>query len=134
MPIFSFIGYTLTELFRKPDNWRETYKQMSSTFYSSNDVSKNWEEKNMGYTKPCSHPLLPTPIHSHLLPPTPTHSHSLPPTSIHLQPTKFNSHLFSVEILFYLLVFNFFKRRQPCAWLICKSFLIIITTIRITIR
>ena len=31
MPIFNFTGYTLTELFRKPDNWRQIYKQMSST-------------------------------------------------------------------------------------------------------
>ena len=40
MPIFSFIGYTLTGLFRKPDNWRQIYKQTSSTFYTSNDVSR----------------------------------------------------------------------------------------------
>ena len=40
MPIFSFIGYILTELFRKPDNWRQIYKQTSSTFYTSNDVSR----------------------------------------------------------------------------------------------
>ena len=33
MPIFNFIEYTLTELFRKPDNWRQIYKQTSSTFY-----------------------------------------------------------------------------------------------------
>ena len=26
MPISSFIGYTLTELFRKPDDWRQIYK------------------------------------------------------------------------------------------------------------
>ena len=38
--IFSFKGYTLTELFRKSDNWRQIYKQTSSTFYSSNDVSR----------------------------------------------------------------------------------------------
>ena len=49
MPIFSFIGYTLTELFRILDNWRQIYKQMSSTFYTSNDVSKTcWEEKILG--------------------------------------------------------------------------------------
>ena len=35
MPIFNFTGYTLTELFRKPDNWRQIYKQTSSTFYTS---------------------------------------------------------------------------------------------------
>ena len=40
MPIFSFIGYTLTELFRKPDNWRQIYKQTNSTFYALNDVSR----------------------------------------------------------------------------------------------
>ena len=46
MPIFSFIGYTLTELFRKPDNSRQIYKQTSSTFYTSNDVSRR---KNYQY-------------------------------------------------------------------------------------
>ena len=46
MPIFSVIGYILTELFKKPDNWRQIYKQTSSTFYTSNEVSKTcWEEK-----------------------------------------------------------------------------------------
>ena len=45
MQIFSSIGYTLTELFRKPDNWRQIYKQTSSTFYTSNDVSKMLEDK-----------------------------------------------------------------------------------------
>ena len=40
MQIFSFIGHTLTELFRKTDNWRKIYKQTSSTFYTSNDVSR----------------------------------------------------------------------------------------------
>ena len=39
-PILSFIGYTLNELFRKTDNWRQIYKQTSSTFYTSNDVSR----------------------------------------------------------------------------------------------
>ena len=43
MPIFSFIGYTLTEF----DNWRQIYKQMSSTFYTSKDVSKNVEKKKI---------------------------------------------------------------------------------------
>ena len=28
--ILNFIGYILTELFRKPDNWRQIYKQTSS--------------------------------------------------------------------------------------------------------
>ena len=45
MPIFSFIGYTLTELFRKPDNWRQIYKQTSSTFNTSNDMSLKHVEK-----------------------------------------------------------------------------------------
>ena len=40
MPIFSFIEHTLTELFRKPDNRRQIYKQTSSTFYTLNDVSR----------------------------------------------------------------------------------------------
>ena len=40
MQIFSFIGYTLTELFRKPDKWRQIYKQTNSTFYTSSDVSR----------------------------------------------------------------------------------------------
>ena len=40
IPIFSFIRDTLTELFRKPDNWRQIYKQTSSTFYTSIDVSR----------------------------------------------------------------------------------------------
>ena len=47
MEIFSFIGHTRTELFRKPDNWRQIHKQTSSAFYTSNDVSNKtyWEEK-----------------------------------------------------------------------------------------
>ena len=32
MPIFSFIGYTLTDLFRKSGNWWQIYKQTSLTF------------------------------------------------------------------------------------------------------
>ena len=40
MPIFSFIGHTVTELFRKPGIWRQIYKQANSTFYTSNDVSR----------------------------------------------------------------------------------------------
>ena len=36
MPIFSFIGYTLREFFRKLYNWRQFYKQASTTFYTSN--------------------------------------------------------------------------------------------------
>ena len=34
--IFSFMWYTLTELFRKPDNWRRIHKQKRSTFYTLN--------------------------------------------------------------------------------------------------
>ena len=34
-----FLEYTLTELFRKPGNWRQICKQMISTFYTPNDVS-----------------------------------------------------------------------------------------------
>ena len=40
MPVFGFIWYTLMELFRKPDNWQQIYKQTSSTLYTSNDVSR----------------------------------------------------------------------------------------------
>ena len=40
VPIFSFIRYTLTNLFRNPDNWQQIYKETSSTFYTSNDVSR----------------------------------------------------------------------------------------------
>ena len=47
MPIFSFIKYTLTKLFIKPDNWQRIYKQTSSTFYTSNDVSLKGVEKNL---------------------------------------------------------------------------------------
>ena len=39
MPIFSFMGYTLTGLLRKLDNWQQVYKQTILTFYTSNDVS-----------------------------------------------------------------------------------------------
>ena len=35
MPIFSFTGCTLTELFIKPDNRGQIYKQTSSTFYQA---------------------------------------------------------------------------------------------------
>ena len=34
------LGYTLAELFRKPENWRQIYKQTSLTFHTSNDVSR----------------------------------------------------------------------------------------------
>ena len=46
---FSFIWYTLTELFRKPDNWRQIYKQKSSTYYTSNDCRE--EKIIMRYNK-----------------------------------------------------------------------------------
>ena len=47
MPIFSFIGYTQTELFRKADNRRQIYKQTSSAFYASNDSSLKHFFKNL---------------------------------------------------------------------------------------
>ena len=43
----SFIGYTLTELFRKPDNSRQIYKQTNSTFYTSNMCLKRVEKKKL---------------------------------------------------------------------------------------
>ena len=36
--VYSDRGYILTELFRKTYNWRHTYKQTSSNFYTSNNV------------------------------------------------------------------------------------------------
>ena len=46
-PIFSFIGYIHPDgVFRKPDNWRQIYNQTSSTFYTSNEVSRR---KNYQY-------------------------------------------------------------------------------------
>ena len=45
IPIFSFTGYTLTEFFRKPDNWQQIYKQMGSIFYTSNVPKTCWEGK-----------------------------------------------------------------------------------------
>ena len=47
MPIFSFIPYTLTELFRKPNNLRQIYKQASLTFYTSNMCLKRVEKKKL---------------------------------------------------------------------------------------
>ena len=38
MPSFSFIGHTLTELFRKLDNWQQIYK--STAFYIWKDLSR----------------------------------------------------------------------------------------------
>ena len=37
--IFSLIDYTLTDSFRKLDNWRQIGEQTRSNFYTSNDVS-----------------------------------------------------------------------------------------------
>ena len=43
MPTFSLFRNLL---FRKSDNWRQIYKQTSSTFDTLSDVSKTyWEEK-----------------------------------------------------------------------------------------
>ena len=47
MSIFSFIGYTQTELFRKPDNWRQIYKQTIRLFCTSNDGSKACREEKI---------------------------------------------------------------------------------------
>ena len=47
MPIFSFIGYTITELFRKLDNWRQIYKQTGSTSYTSNICLERVEKKKI---------------------------------------------------------------------------------------
>ena len=47
MPIFSFIGYTLMELFRKRDNSRQIYKQTSSNFYTSDVCLKRVEKKKL---------------------------------------------------------------------------------------
>ena len=47
MPIFSFIGYTLTELFRKPDNLRQIYKQTSLTFIHQTMYLKRVEKKKI---------------------------------------------------------------------------------------
>ena len=48
MPIFSFIGYSLTKLFRNLGNRQQIYKQTSSTFYASNNVCiKRFETKKL---------------------------------------------------------------------------------------
>ena len=47
MPIFSFIGYTITELFRRLDNWRQIYKQTGSTSYTSNICLERVEKKKI---------------------------------------------------------------------------------------
>ena len=41
------LGYTLTELLKKPDNWRQIYKQTCSTFYTSNTCLKRVEKKKL---------------------------------------------------------------------------------------
>ena len=49
MLTFSFIGYTMVELFWKPNNWQQIYKRTNSTLYTSNSVSKTClEEKTLG--------------------------------------------------------------------------------------
>ena len=55
MPMFSFIGCTLTDLFRNPDNWQLICKQTSSIFYTSNDMSLKYVEtkKLLGCHNPC---------------------------------------------------------------------------------
>ena len=56
MPIFSFIGYTLTESFRKLDSWRKINRETSSTFYKSNDASLSkmcWEKKILPLRNGC---------------------------------------------------------------------------------
>ena len=45
MPIFSFKGYALTELFRKPHNFINN----PATFYTSNDVSLKRVEKKKSW-------------------------------------------------------------------------------------
>ena len=47
MAIFSFTGYTLTELFRKLGNWRQIYKQKSSSFCTSNIFLKCVQKKKL---------------------------------------------------------------------------------------
>ena len=37
----NFQPYRVHLLFRKPDNWRQIYKQMIPTLYTSNDVSRS---------------------------------------------------------------------------------------------
>ena len=45
MPVFSFIRHTLTELFGKTENLLQLYKQTSTTFYASNDMTLKRVEK-----------------------------------------------------------------------------------------
>ena len=47
MPIFSFIGYTLTELFGRPDNWRQIYKQKTLTYIYQTICLKRAEKKKL---------------------------------------------------------------------------------------
>ena len=39
--------FNLRELFKKPDNWGQIYKQTSSAFHTSNDVSKTCREEKV---------------------------------------------------------------------------------------
>ena len=48
MPIFSLTGCTLAELFSKPANWRQIYKQRSSTFHTSNEAMYNTRNTGTG--------------------------------------------------------------------------------------
>ena len=48
MPIFSLTGCTLAELFSKPANWRQIYKQRSSTFHTSNEAMYNTRTTGTG--------------------------------------------------------------------------------------
>ena len=47
MPVFSFTGFNLMVLFRKPHNWQKIYKQTTSTFYTSNECLKRVEKKKL---------------------------------------------------------------------------------------
>ena len=45
MPIFRFVRYTVTELFRRPNNWRQIYRQTSLISYISKDLSQKRVDK-----------------------------------------------------------------------------------------
>ena len=45
MPIFRFVRYTVTELLRRPNNWRQIYRQTSLISYISKDLSQKRVEK-----------------------------------------------------------------------------------------
>ena len=85
IPIFCFIGYTLTELFRKPYNWRQIYKRTSSAFYTSK-----------GKTKLCHHPPWPSTTQHHpppskIYPPRPTTAYQSS-TTTQYQPEYIHHH------------------------------------------